>query len=182
MTSQPDLLSGGPLDLLSKLIKQSTSRERRFTELLRDPDHDAATGWFMCVPRCFNAALDIQSTERVVDKVRRSTWTQGSSFSFSQGDSLYDVPRGEGPWFEALQRINLGVQIKSSLPAQQLETGERFSGELEIAILIPDQSRSRIQEAARFKISQDDFVAFLISGPKQKLSEAISAAKAKGEN
>ena len=78
--------------ILDRIIREKPSRESRLTELLKDPSADSPEGWFMCVPTCFNDALDIKQTQRIESKRKSLVWTQGSTFSFKEGDQLYNTP------------------------------------------------------------------------------------------
>ena len=127
----------------------------------------------MCHP-AFNEALDIKQTERVEDSKKGPVWTQGSTFSFKEGDTLYDTADAYKVWSEALKDINLCVQINLASSAQpfQGEVG-RFSGSVSFSILAPDKDRSKMVECAEHTMSQDDFVRFLIVGPHDDLKNKI---------
>ena len=89
------------LTILDDLIRDKPTREKRGTDLLKDPAAEATEGWYMCVPPCFNEALDIKRTERVEGKKKNLVWTQGSAFSFKQGDTVYDTADAYKVWAEA---------------------------------------------------------------------------------
>ena len=72
------------LTILDDLIGVRRSRENRTTNLLKDPSTESGDGWYMCVPPCFNDALDIKRTERVENGRKVLVWTQGSWFSFKR--------------------------------------------------------------------------------------------------
>ena len=54
------------LEILDRMTRAGAAKEDRLTELLRDPEADATPGWFMHVPKCFDDALDIKQTTRVI--------------------------------------------------------------------------------------------------------------------
>lgn len=162
------------LSILEDLVREKPTKEKRSTDLLKNPIVEGTEEWYMCVPSCFNEALDVKRTERVEDKKKSLVWTQGSAFSFKQGDILYDTADAYKVWSEALKNINLCVQINTASSAQpsQGEFG-RFSGSVSFSILAPDKDRSKIVECAEHTMSQDDFVRFLIVGPGDDLKNKI---------
>ena len=168
--------------LLEKIIEQKVIRENRLTVLLKDPHEEHALGWYMCVPACFNEALDIRLTERVDKKKRleskdrkKRVWTQGSSFAFARGDTLYDTRNAYRMWQEALESIGLCVQVKDASPAGAMESGgNRSCGSVTFVILTPDEGRTKIVERATRTVSQDEFVRLLIEGPSPELSAQIA--------
>lgn len=153
----------------------------RQTTLLRPHDQFDAE-WYFCVPPYFNDALDIRLIEReqVKDKkvVRRYwEWSQGSLFSFSEGDIVYDTPTIEGePWKEQLKRIGVALQVLKDSKADLLGEGDnahRFAGHVECVVLSPDESHERLEERGSVSMSQDDFVRVLISGPNEAIQELL---------
>src|ERR1019366_4498825 len=103
------------LQILDKLVKPEKQRQRRLSDLLRPPDI-AAVDWFMFVPTCFNAALDIQQTTRIIEKRETLQWTQGSTFSFSVGDIIYDTPKAYEKWSDALKHVRYCFHITDATP------------------------------------------------------------------
>jgi hypothetical protein len=162
------------LAILDYLIREELTRGNRLPDLLKEPPGETAKGWYMCVPPCFNDALDIKQTERIKNKKKTLMWTQGSSFSFKTGDTIYDTPDAYKVWSEALKTIGLCVQVKtgaSAVPAEG-DTG-RFAGSVTFSILTPNNDRSKIVERGDHTMSQDEFVRFLISGPSEELKQKI---------
>lgn len=156
------------LDLLQRLTKGAQARQKRLTNFLRPPESEYAEGWFMCVPKCFNDSLDIRLTERLVNGRRTLVWTQGSEFTFSEGDTFYDTPDAYNEWSEALKSISLCVQVKQAIPAGYAAEGDiRSPGSVTIDILKPDKRHSKLAWHDCFTLSQDDFVRFLITGPSR---------------
>ena len=156
-----------------ELTTRVTSRDRRLTELLRDPQPEYTDKWFMCVPRAFNEALDIRQTDRMIESKKQLLWTQGSTFYFSTGDTLYDTPLAYEAWSEALQHINVCVQVDRAIPSNISDDGVRFGGSMTVTILTPNAERTRMIERGQVSLSQDEFVSFLISGPTGTLLEKI---------
>jgi len=148
------------MKFFTELTAKVSSKEKRLTDLLRDPTKEPTNGWHMYVPHCFNDALDIKLTERVKEKVKNCVWTQGSMFSFSTGDILYDTPAAYGSW--NLENIKRCVQIKAAVPCTISETGSRFSGSVTISLYEP--VGNKLEERQQITLSQDMFVMFLISG------------------
>ena len=151
------------LQLLNALIREKSSREKRSTDLLKDPLR-IADGWYMCVPPCFNGALDIKQTIRIKNKSQALTWTQGAWFSFGVGDSLYDTADGYKPWFKCLESSSVyASQVKAR--EQCRPHGGRISQNTldlsHLRFLRPNSARTRLLETrsvCRFR--QDEFVRF----------------------
>ncbi len=165
------------LDILDRLIREKPTRENRLTDLLKDPLAEIAEGWYMCVPPWFNEALDIKQTERIENKKKTRKWTQGASFSFKPGDTVYDSPDAYKVWFEALKTISLCIQVKTASNAGCTEPGMgRSAGLVTFSILTPNKDRSKIVERGEHTMSQDDFVRFLIAGPSEELKQKLGMA------
>ena len=161
-------------DILDTAIQTKASRENRLTTLLKDPLLDGCDGWYMYVPRCFNDALDIKLTERVVKGQKNRVWTQGSSFSFGVGDALYDTADAYKIWREALTSIDLCVQVKEATSVSVAEDRQlRMPGSVTFAVFTPNVRRTQIVQRRSLTMSQDDFVRFLIEGPRSARNLAI---------
>jgi len=167
------------LSLLQKLIRQK-SREKRYTECLKDPEraHEDKDEWFMYVPSCFNDCLDIAKTDRVVKtddsgpkKKTKKVWTQGSRFSFHRGCTLYDTPKAYHRWGDAINEIRYCVSIyrgENAEPAAR--DNDRKSGTVEFTVLSPSKRAASFEEIGTFKLTQDEFIGFLIDGNPQIIS------------
>ncbi len=126
------------LDLLDSLLRSGNTKEKRITKLLKDPDAEYTEGWYMCVPKCFNEALDIKYTMKSENKIKKLVRTQGTTFSFKEGDTLYDTPKAYLQWSEALSYINLCVQVEQASDVVPPSKGEkRHSGYVFFRILTP---------------------------------------------
>jgi len=154
---------------LDAIIRQE-ARQMRSTELLREPSADSTDGWYMCVPSCFNSALDIKQTERK----KAIVWTQGSAFAFTRGDTLYDTAEAYKVWSAAMKKISLCIQVKDATSSGFAEAkSARFPGSVTFSILVPSKDRTKIVERGDHTMSQDDFVRFLIVGPSRELKKKI---------
>lgn len=162
------------LELLARVVRSKLTREKRLTKLMRDPAEPYSHGWYMCVPQCFNDALDIRLTGRIVSKKKVHIWTQGSWFSFKAGDTIYDTEKAYQPWIEALQAIRLCVQVRAASDVSAKEDGSgRFAGQVTFALSTPDPRRTKIEERFQHTMSQDHFIRFLIGGPSGHLKKQI---------
>jgi hypothetical protein len=152
--------------------------ENRSLELLKNPESDYEKSWAMCVPVAFNDALDIKRSERTVDGRKTICWTQGSSFSFREGDTIYDSPRAYHDWDEALKHINLFVQVQEATSVvRSKDPHVRSPGSLTFLIFMPNRDRTGVIARARHTLSQDDFVRFLITGPDDELKTKIKQSE-----
>ncbi len=150
-----------------RLLESLTQGEgilRRTTDLLKAPDADSPNQWHMCVPSCFNAALDIRYSERKKNKKPYWVWTQGADFSFAAGDIIYDTPDGYKVWSEALKSIKRCVQISEAKPAGGAEEGDRYSGLVKAKVFRPNEKRSALCLEQELQMTQYDFVSYLIFG------------------
>lgn len=171
-------MSREALSILECLTSDSSKRQKRLTRLLKPADAEHANGWFMCVPSCFNNSLDIRRTERSEGGRKALVWTQGSAFSFAEGDVIYDTLDDERPWSDALKKLSLCVQVRRALSAQPpSEQAPRFPGSITFDVLKPDKSGTEIVKLCQHIMSQDDFVRFLIAGPSGELADKLNTGK-----
>jgi hypothetical protein len=153
------------MDLLGRLTRSRKEKQDRFVELLRDAESESSQGWFMHVPKRFNAALDIRETERVERGVKRVVWTQGAMFSFKQGDLIYDTADGYLVWSAALQHIKICLSVTSAAEVTAPQQGApRIPGSVGFDVFVPNQDRTAVVRAATGNLTQDGFVRLLISG------------------
>jgi hypothetical protein len=158
------------LQILDKLVKPEAQRQRRLTDLLRPPDV-AAVDWFMFVPTCFNAALDIQQTVRVIEKQETLQWTQGSTFSFSVGDIIYNTPKAYEKWSEALKHIRFCIHVIDATPvAPASASAQRKPGRLAFDLLIPNEAGISLMRSSKHDMTQDEFIRLLIAGTSAQLT------------
>ena len=112
-----DLPQKESLQILSSAIALLDKAPRMET-LLADFSNDYAKGWHMAVGTYFRDALDIKQTAKVTEESNTVIWTQGGTFSFSQGDMLYDTPLAHQQWDSALQHIQVAYQVLEGTPSR----------------------------------------------------------------
>jgi hypothetical protein len=152
------------LKLLDLLARQS-GRQKRLTELLKDPGSGTGHAWFFHVPACFNDALDLRETERIVNGKSISTWTQGQEFAFYAGDVLYDTAEAYRDWSGGLGQIRLCVQVKAAVPRSAGgDGGAKTSGMVTFDVLKPTGDRSGLALSSSKSLTQEAFVRLLITG------------------
>jgi hypothetical protein len=153
------------ITIFQKIANHGKSRQRRLTDLLRSPT-ESDSAWFMCVPPCFNAALDILQTLRIVGHRQTLTWTQGSNFSFAAGDSIYDTPIAyKDQWSDALQHIRYCIQVTRATAVTPAEhSTPRHPGSVTFDLLTPNSARTGLMTTATHTVTQDDLVQLLITG------------------
>ena len=105
------------LEILN-LVKSLRDNGERINDLLSDFKEGFAKGWGVAVSTSFLDALDIKQTDKVIDGKKNRVWTQGSTFSFSQGDILYDTPQAYERWETALQSISIAYQVLAGVPSR----------------------------------------------------------------
>ena len=121
----------------------------------------------MCVPKCFNSALDISQTTRKSKDggSEELIWTQGAGFSFKVGDTLYDTPKAYGPWPRALHHVGVAVQVTEATDAVPQQRGKpRDPGRVRVTILRPNANRTRLRVEGSASMTQDALVRALITG------------------
>ncbi len=158
---------------VNRLRKNPKGRKLRRPEqhLIRDPEAAYTDGWYMCVPRVFNTALDLKQEIRKINGVERLTWVQGSLFSFAEGQVLYDTEAAhKRPWGEALKVMGCCIQVRSARPCAGFDnTMNRLDGEISFDVYVPNESRSNLVFLASHALSQDAFVRLLIEGPSGEI-------------
>ncbi len=176
------------LTIFEKAIKltddsgKKGTRKKRLPDLIKPPEDNETSGWHMCVPACFNNALDIKQTPRIKDGTETLVWTQGSEFSFKAGDTIYDTPKAYIEWCEALKHISLCVSVedaadaipaKKSADAEQNEEIPRYPGSVGFSILTPNEQQNALIKRGNFQLTQDEFILLLINGPDGDLKSRI---------
>jgi hypothetical protein len=166
-----------------KLIEDSGNkgpRTKRLPDLIKPPEDNETYNWHMCVPACFNNALDIKQTPRIKDGKECSVWTQGSAFSFKTGDTIYDTPKAYLEWRQALRYISRCISVEDAtdaIPAKknirQNVVIPRDPGSVLFSILTPNEQKTGIVKRGSFQLTQDEFVLFLINGVDDKLGPRL---------
>lgn len=150
---------------------RGVSREVRSETLLRE-HNKPAIDWYMYVDERFNTALSIERTIRVTSAGKDKIWTQGTGFSFSAGDKIYDTREAYGLWSPT--RIRRCFSVISAYPASSAtrQTAEGqilagYRGEVTFEVWAPSSCGTRLEpNAVTQRMTQDDFVRLLIVGPK----------------
>jgi uncharacterized cupin superfamily protein len=156
--------------ILDHITSSGKNRQHRVTELMRSPS-DADPNWFMWVPPCFNAALDILETIRILDGRQTLTWTQGSNFSFAAGDVIYNDLRAYNEWSEAMRHIRYCIRITTANPVTPGERlNKRNSGSVTFELLTPNNAATGIECQSRHTVTQDELVRLLITGNCRSLN------------
>lgn len=146
-----------------------TGKVGRLTDLLKNPSRDHEDGWAIHVPPSHNEALDIKQTNRVIDGNNELVWTQGSSFFFKEGDTLYDQPVKDVTWRETLRTLSLCIQVEEGLSAGIIDQeGKRSPGYVKFCILTPNKAQNRLIKRKVVTMTQDEFVDFLHLGTASK--------------
>lgn len=160
------------LDLFQAITSQK-GKQKRLEKLLKSPNDESPSDWFMYIPAFFNNALDIRDTERKKDKISYWIWTQGADFSFSVGDTIYDTRDAYKPWEEALKTVKICIQITRAVSASSSEGGFRFPGRLSFDLLIPDKDRSKLEKVGEYEMTQYEFVSLIIFGPNEVIKDSL---------
>lgn len=129
----------------------------------------------MCVPSCFNNALDIRQTLRKKDGKESLIWTQGSAFSFKPGDTIYHTPKAYSEWSEAVRHLCLCIQVHQATdasPEKSIADGgtvPRNPGVVRFSILTSNDHKTAVVKRGDAELTQDEFVRLLIRGPDGEL-------------
>lgn len=150
------------LRVLERLAQPSGKRGERLTDpdLLRDPEATGTPDWFIHVPPCFNDALDLQQSRRMLNKVEHSVWTQGARFSFKTGDVLYDTPMAYESWTDGMPPLRRCIQVIAATDA----SSPMDRGSVSFDLLTPAPAGQRLVRTSSHVLTQEDFVRFLITG------------------
>ena len=160
------------LRLLQKIVRLKT-RDKRDAKCLKNPErsHEDKDEWFMYVPSCFNDCLDITKTDRVVQKIKRKEWTQGSRFAFHRGCILYDTPKAYNKWRKAIKEIKYCISVQNGTSAEPaMNEKERNPGNVEFSIFSPSIKTMSLKEIGSYTLTQDEFISFLIKGNSDIIS------------
>ena len=114
-------------------------------------------------------------------------WTQGSGFSFSQGDTFYDSPHAyEGLWSDALKNFRYCIEVTRATPASPAklppktakeepsddankEIRPRYPGRVEFKLFVPNEEKTKLTVREACEMTQDEFIRLLISGNSEKV-------------
>jgi len=130
---------------------------KRSLVLIRD--HSSGDpNWAYWVPPCFNAALDIRMTPRMIEGRQVQVWTQGGLLSFAVGDSLHSL--SNGAYTQSLQCVQV---VTSSADFYSDDSGF-VSGRVEFDIYARPDVQSAYQKVRRETLTQLDFLKMLIWG------------------
>jgi hypothetical protein len=133
--------------------------------LLKGPESDYESGWFMAVPSVFSSSLDI----KINCGTNNPGWTQSGCFAFADHDVIYDVPPHKRKWADDLYHVRIGIQIKSASPA-----GQGSSGRVVFDYFVHDGEGTSVEMRGTSVMTQDEFVRFLIVGPEYEIKERIN--------
>lgn len=144
---------------------------RRSNKLIANFVDGFTVGWYMAIKDTFKNELDIKYLPRQKQKKTYYEWSQGPYFSFSEGQIIYNTPKGYETWSVALKHINIACQIveaKPNTPAKkELADGSKYvveNGYVKFLLLKPNNDRSSLEGFVCYNLSQNDFVDFLRSG------------------
>lgn len=116
------------------------------------PADDFCASWFFAVGPHFSAALDIRLDKRKRNKKSYYIWTQGSAFAFQVG---YQCQTRDGSTL---------VQVQSASSAGVQNNGARNAGSVGVQVYKPGPKPGTWEKSDFLRMSQDEFVAFLITG------------------
>lgn len=150
----------------------STAEENIDYKLFPDEWRDWCAGWAFAVRPEFADALDIKLTERIVKRKKNLVWTQGYSFDFHAGYTIYDInPYPQEIWQDFLQRVSYAVTVVDARPAEparapsKLGPGiSRDSGSVTFDVYAPNDEKTQAIKVATHIVTQDEFVQILIKG------------------
>ncbi len=154
----------GSISTLKTLLKTSSTNDNdiRSGRILQTIRCKYCSDWYMHVPDCFNAALDIQLMERKKNTVSFLAWTQGSNFGFAKGDIIYKNSYTGSS-------ISPLIQIDAASPVS-VQDRERLPGYVKFSWHFTENNTSH-------NMTQDDFVHFLVNGPQKKLQKTLKSRR-----
>jgi hypothetical protein len=144
---------------------------RRSNKLIAEFVDGFAVGWHMAIKDTFRNELDIKYLPRKKQKQTHYEWSQGPYFSFSEGQIIYDTPKGYERWDSALKYIKKACQVieaKPNIPSRnELTHGSKYfaaNGFVKFLLLKPNEDRTHLEGFICYNLSQNDFVDFLRTG------------------
>ena len=160
-------------------IEQLAKSRERSKKLIATFKEGFADNWYMAVRESYRSQLDIKYTSKIeneskgdVKKINK-LWTQGPRISFAKGNIIYDTPYGYLLWNEALKHIKVACVVINGkpndvkitkFPNSKVNAYELIDGFVEFELLVPNDNNSKLIKSREIKMSQNEFVEFLING------------------
>lgn len=164
MVKQLHLKANGKRSLMGNDIGIK-NRTKRSEDLIAKFSDGYAENWFMAIGEQFKNELDIKKTKRKKNSEFIGVWTQGTSYSFAEGQVFYDTPKGYSIWSEALGKIIFTCKIlKAEAKTNTAKHKGAHEGFVEFALYKINSEKTNIVEIGIHKMTQDDFVIFLHTG------------------
>jgi len=160
---------------IAKLAKSGKRSDR----LIATFKEGYADNWYMAVRDCFRSQLDIKYTSRIENQSKGALkrevklWTQGPRIAFDKGHIFYDTPYGYQLWDEAIKHIKLACVVtngqpndvkKEKSPNSKKKINKLIDGFVEVEFLIPKNDKTKLIKSDEKKMSQNEFVEFLMYG------------------
>jgi hypothetical protein len=160
-------------------IEQLAKSGKRSDRLIATFKEGYADNWYMAVKDCFRSHLDIKYTSRIENqskgalKTEVKLWTQGPRIAFDKGHIFYDTPYGYQLWNEAIKHVRLACVVINGKPNdvkkekslnRKKNINQLIDGFVEVEILAPNIDKTKLIKHDEKKMSQNEFVEFLIYG------------------
>jgi hypothetical protein len=164
---------------IQQKIEQLAKGNKRSTTLIATFKDGYAENWHMVVRDSFRSQLDIKYTSRIErrskgdGKSEVKLWTQGPRIAFDKGHIFYDTPLGYQVWDKAIKHIKYACVlidgkpndvIKEKAPNSNGNTNELIEGFVVVEFLVPNNDRTKLIKFDKKKMSQNEFVEFLMHG------------------
>ncbi len=161
-----------------EIIKIAKSGKRS-DKLIATFKEGYADNWYMAVRDCFRSQLDIKYTSRIENqskgalKTEVKLWTQGPRIAFDKGHIFYDTPYGYQLWNEAIKHVKLACVVINGKPNDvkkekslnsKKNINKLIEGFVEVDILVPNIDKTKLIKREEKKMSQNEFVEFLMYG------------------
>ena len=160
-------------------IKKIAKSGKRSDKLIATFKEGYADNWYMAVRDCFRSQLDIKYTSRIESqskgalKTEVKLWTQGPRIAFDKGHIFYDTPYGYQLWNEAIKHVKLACVVINGKPNDvkkekslnsKKNINKLIEGFVEVEILVPNIDKTKLIKREEKKMSQNEFVEFLMYG------------------
>jgi hypothetical protein len=160
-------------------IKKIAKSGKRSDKLIATFKEGYADNWYMAVRDCFRSQLDIKYTSRIENqskgalKTEVKLWTQGPRIAFDKGHIFYDTPYGYQLWNEAIKHVKLACVVINGKPNDvkkekslnsKKNINKLIEGFVEVDILVPNIDKTKLIKREEKKMSQNEFVEFLMYG------------------
>ena len=125
-------------------------KQKRSTKLIANFIDGFAEEWHFAVGDYFRDQLDIKYTEKVIKGIKKTVWTQGPYFCFTEGHIFYDDKNAYQVWGEALKHFSKMISVVRAVPVSVDEDGNLLKGSVTFTLEKPNESKTGLEKLGNF--------------------------------